>query len=398
MADPRDTPAELTAPLDDESFYGGDPFPHYARLRREAPIAWNPGRGYWALTRHADVVAVSRDAETFCSGKGILTMEIGVEYPFPPTMMHTDPPAHTRYRKLVQPAFAPSVIRAMEGAVRSRAAALVGRIEPGAAFDFTAAVAVPFPLMVISQLLGLVDVDYDRFFLWSEAAIPGASDMSWEESQRHQAEMREHLLALTLSRRGAEGSDVTTVLANGVVDGERLTDDEIVMFQNQLLVAGNETTRNMLSGGVWALATSPGEWSRLRADRALVPTAVEEWLRWTSPVISFMRTATRDTALSGVPIAAGDPVLMLYAAANRDEAEFGPTAERFDAGRNPNHHVAFGLGQHFCLGAALARLEGRAILEALLDRFRTIEPAGEIERTRSSIIAGVRRTPVVMRA
>jgi cytochrome P450 len=210
--------------------------------------------------------------------------------------------------------------------------------------------------------------------------------------------MRDHLLALTLARRGADGSDVTTVLANGVVDGERLTDDEIVMFQNQLLVAGNETTRNMLSGGVWALAANPAEWDRLRADSALVGTAVEEWLRWTSPVISFMRTATRDAAIGGVPIAAGDPVLMLYAAANRDEAEFGPTAERFDVGRDPNHHVAFGMGQHFCLGAALARLEGRALLEALLARVRTIEPAGEIERTGSSIIAGVRRTPVCLRS
>ena len=397
MLDPRAVPAELTAPLDDEAFYARDPFPHYARLRREAPVAWNAGRGYWALSRHADVVAVSRDPATFCSGKGILPMEIGVEYPFPPTMMHTDPPAHTRYRKLVQPGFAPSVIRALEVSVRARVAARLDTLAVGGTVDFTAEVAVPIPLMVMSDLLGLTDVDYDRFFMWSEAAIPGASDMSWEESQRWQADMRDTLLAFTLARRGKDGDDVTTVLANTVVDGERLTDDEILMFQNQLLVAGNETTRNMMSGGLWALATEPRQWRRLLADRALISTAVEEWLRWTSPVISFMRTATRKTTVGGVPIEAGEPLLMLYASANRDEAAFGADAGRFDVARDPNPHVAFGHGQHFCLGAALARLEGRILLEELLARFAAVEPAGALVRTRSSVIAGITSMPRVFR-
>jgi cytochrome P450 len=397
MFSPRDTPADLTAPLDDESFYAGDPFPHFARLRSEAPVAWNAARGYWALSRHAEVLEVSRDPATFCSGKGILTMEIGVEYPFPPTMMHTDPPAHTRYRKLVQPGFAPSVIRALERSLRGRVAKLLDGIAPNEAIDFTKEVAVPIPLMVISDLLGLVDVDYHRFFMWSEAAIPGASDMTWEETQRWQADMRDTLLAFTLSRRGKEGEDVTTVLANSVVDGEQLSDDEILMFQNQLLVAGNETTRNMMSGGMWALATTPGEWQRLADNRTLLPTAVEEWLRWTSPVIAFMRTATRDAKVDDVPIAKGDPLLLLYASANRDEAAFGPTASRFDVARDPNPHVAFGYGQHFCLGAALARLEGRVLLEELLQRFNAVEPGGPLVRTRSSVIAGITRAPLVFR-
>jgi len=396
MIDPRNAPEALWAPLDDPGFYAADPFAHYARLRREAPVLWNPSRGYWAVSRHDDVLAVSRDPATFCSSRGILTMEIGVTYPFPPTMMHTDPPAHTRYRKLVQPGFAPSVIRALEPRVRARAAELVARLAPGAAVDFTAAVAIPFPLMIISELLGITDVDYERFYLWSEAAIPGASDLPVDEILRLQEDQRTYLLALTLSRRGQEGTDLTTVLANGVVDGDRLSDDEILMFQNQLLVAGNETTRNMISGGMWALAGTPGAWERLRADRALVPKAVEEWLRWTTPVISFMRTATRDTAVAGVPVAAGEPVLMLYASANRDEVAFGATADRFEVGRDPNPHVAFGYGQHFCLGAALARLEGRALLEALLDRFAAVEPAGAIVRTGSPVIAGVRHTPLVL--
>jgi cytochrome P450 len=169
------------------------------------------------------------------------------------------------------------------------------------------------------------------------------------------------------------------------------------MFLVQLLVAGNETTRNMISGGLVALADRPADWERLRRDRALVPTAVEEMLRWTSPVVSFMRTATHDTELSGQAIREGEPVLMLYASANRDERQFGPTADRFDIGRDPNHHVAFGFGAHFCIGATLARIEARVLLEELLDRFDAVEPAGDVERSSSAVIAGVKRAPLVFR-
>lgn len=166
------------------------------------------------------------------------------------------------------------------------------------------------------------------------------------------------------------------------------------MFLNQLLVAGNETTRNMISGGLWALATHPDQWDRLVTDRSLADTAVEEWLRWTTPVVAFMRTAVVDTTLGGQVIAAGDPVLMLYAAANRDPAVFGADAGSFRVDRTPNPQVALGFGPHFCIGAALARIEGRAVLGALLDRFSALEPAGELVRSGSPIIAGVRQAPI----
>ena len=182
-----------------------------------------------------------------------------------------------------------------------------------------------------------------------------------------------------------------------LLDRFSLTDAELTMFLVQLLVAGNETTRNMISGGLVALAERPTEWERLRGDRSVLPSAVEEMLRWTSPVVSFMRTATRDTELGGRTIAAGEPVLMLYASANRDERQFGPTANRFDSGREPNHHVAFGFGTHFCIGATLARIEGRVLLDELLDRFETVELAGDVERSHSSVIAGVKRAPLVFR-
>jgi cytochrome P450 len=169
------------------------------------------------------------------------------------------------------------------------------------------------------------------------------------------------------------------------------------MFLVQLLVAGNETTRNLVSGGLVALAERPEAWERLRRNRSLVQTTVEEMLRWTTPVVSFMRTATRDAELGGQAIRKGDAVLMLYASANRDERQFGPTADRFDIGRDPNHHVAFGFGAHFCIGATLARIEARVLLEELLDRFGSIEPAGEVQRSNSSVIAGVKHAPLVFR-
>ena len=387
----------LAATLEEPGFYAGNPFPHYARLRAEAPLAWNAELGYWAVSKHADVVAISRDPEAFCSGKGILTFEIGVEYPSPPTMMHTDPPDHTRYRKLVQPGFAPTRMRALATRVRARADELVARVPAGKEFDAVETLAVPFPLWIIAELLGIPESDWERFYQWSEASIPGATDWPPEECQRLQAEMHAYLLATTAARRVDPRDDIISVLAQAEVEGETLRDDELVMFLNQLLVAGNETTRHAISGGIAALAERPDQWKRLVDDRSLLDTATEEILRWTTPVISFMRTATAPTQIRGVDIAEGDPLLLLYAAANRDEEEFGNNAEEFDVGRDPNHEVALGFGPHFCLGAALARIEIKAMLEALLDRFTVLESAGEVERTASFVIAGISHAPVVLR-
>src|SRR5258707_3895467 len=231
---------DLAATLEEPGFSPGEPLPHYARLRRGAPVAWNAELGYWAISKHADVVAISRDPEAFCSGKGILTFEIGVEYPSPPTMMHTDPPDHTRYRKLVQPGFAPSRMRALAPRVRARAEELVERIEPGTECDVVESLAVPFPLWIIAELLGIPQPDWPRFYQWSEASIPGAPDWPPEECQRLRAGMHEYLLATTKERRDDPRDDIISVLAHAEVDGETLRDDELVMFLNQLLVAGNQ--------------------------------------------------------------------------------------------------------------------------------------------------------------
>ncbi len=394
---------DLTAPLLDPSFYAGDPYPLYARLRDEAPLARNDTLGLWIASTHAEVTAISRDTDTFCSGKGIMVMEIGAEYPTPPTMMHTDPPDHARYRSLVQPGFRPTFMRALEPSIRARAVALVDRIEAGVPVDIVSELAVPLPLQVISDLLGVPEDEWPRFFRWSEAVIPGATDWPEEERAALSGEMVTYLLAAAADRRANPRDDIISELGAAEVDGDRLTDAELGMFLVQLLVAGNETTRNMMSGGLLGFAGEPGEWEALRvrylmsANRAL-PLAIEEMLRWTTPVVSFMRTTTRPTELAGRQLGANEPVLMLYASANRDETVFGPTASVFDAARDPNPHVAFGFGAHFCIGAVLARVEGRILLEELLNRFGSLESVGPVVRTASPVIAGVRSAPLVFTA
>lgn len=396
--DRRDRPTDpaLTDPLFDDRFYAGDPFPHYARLRSEAPLVWHADPGIWIASRYAEVISVSRDAEQFCSAKGIMTFEIGVEYPSPPTMMHTDPPEHTGYRQAVAVGFRPTRVKALEESVRRRVNGLVAALPSDEPVDVVHHLAAPLPLMMICSLLGLPEDEWTTFLEFSDAAIPGAAPMSDERRAELMGESESVLREHIAQRRRVTGDDyvadlVTADLPAG--DGSRrpLTDDEIYMIVNQLLIAGNETTRNLISGGLVALAEAPGQWARLREDPGLIPTAVEELLRWTTPVVAFMRTATRDTALAGRWIHAGDPVLLVYASANRDESEFGPTAGVLDVGRRPNHHLAFGFGPHVCVGAALARLEGRVVLEALTRRFAEVAVTGAVERTPSGIIAGVHR-------
>jgi cytochrome P450 len=390
----------LTDALLDPATYAGDLHRVLDRLRRMGPLAWNGTTGFWAVTRHAEVSEVSADPARFCSKQGILVDEIGVTYDNPPTMMHADPPEHTRYRKLVRPGFTNAVVRSLEPLVRERTAklldALVAEAAGGAVVDVTALLAVPLPIQLIATLVGLPEADERRLFLWSEAAIPGAVDLTPEERDGLLGEMAVELLGLAAARRSDPRDDVVSMLAAYEEDGETLTDDELGMFLIQLLVAGNETTRNAISGALVALADHPDQLERLAADPVLLPSAVEEVLRWTTPVTSFLRTAVDDTELDGVPVAAGDPLLLLYASANRDEAEFGPTAGTFDVGRAPNHHVALGHGPHFCLGAALARLELSVVLEGVADRWSRLQVAGPVVRSGSSVIAGIKAAPLVL--
>jgi cytochrome P450 len=375
----------------DPALYETDPHPLFARLRAEAPVAWNEEHGFWAVSTYPEVSRVESEHETFCASKGILVDEIGTTYESPPTILHSDPPAHTRYRRLVQPGFKPSVVKALDPVVRARAKVLVDRLVPDEAVDVVSGLAVPLPLLVISEMLGVPEEDWERCYEWSEAVVPGATDWPQEKKDALMAEMVDYLVSATKARRDEPRQDVLTELAQAELDGEQLSDAELAMFLVQLLVAGNETTRNLIAAGLVALAERPDQYARLVEDHSLVPSAVEELLRWTSPVLSFMRTATHDTELRGVSIAEGEPLLMLFASANRDEAVFGPSASQLDVGRQPNPHIAFGFGNHFCLGAALARLEGRVVLEELVSRFAGLELAGTVDRTGSSVVAGMRK-------
>jgi len=357
-------------------------------------VCWCPDPGLWAVSRHADVVAVSRDPATFCSSKGVLPMDIGRELPeIPGALLYVDPPAHGRYRRLVNPSFSTAAVRRLEPGIRDRARALLDAVHPGEVVDVVAELAVPYPLQVIADLLGVPAEDWPRFAVWTDHMIAAATEIT-DETATVLGEMSEYFLGLVASRRDGGGADLVSVLGRAELDGHRLGDGELMMFYGQLLVAGNETTRNLIAGGLVALAEHPAQWARLRADPGLVPRAVEELLRWTSPVISFLRTATRRTRVGDVTVEEGDPVLLLYASANRDEAAFGPDAGRLDVGRHPNPHLAFGYGEHVCLGAALARLEARVFLEEALGRFRVLEPAGPVQRLASEVIAGLRQAPL----
>jgi len=384
---------DLTACLLDGELYAGDPYPLLARLRREAPVARDERFGFWALTRHADVHDVSRDNRVFVSGYGVNHAHFVPEpLEVPGSLLSCDPPTHTRYRKILWEAFTPTKIRALEPRIRERAVALLDAVDPGSVVEMVSAVSVPYPLIVLADLMGLPADDWREYCDWMDAAVrtnnPDASDADRQVVD----DMRVFLLEQVAEREGSDAPGVITMVANHRNDdGSPLSVRERLMFLLQLFIAGNETTRNTITGGLVGLAAEPGQWDALRADRSLVDSAVEEMLRWSTAVTHFFRTAVVDTEIGGVAVAAGDKVFMSYTSANRDEAAFGPSADTFDVRRSPNPQIAFGFGAHFCLGAALARLEVRILLEEMLDRFATLELAGPVVRLPNVAIAGIGR-------
>ncbi|MFC9976274.1 cytochrome P450 [Spirillospora sp. NPDC127200] len=376
----------------DGCFEHGHPHGLYARVRAAGAPVRHPDLPLWVAGTHAQVHRAATDPAAFRSGDGILISEIGHSYDAPPTIMHTDPPDHTRYRALVAPAFRPAAMRRLEGAVRERIRALLAPVD--GPFDVVAGLAVPLPLQVICLLLGIPEDDWPRFFRWSEAIIPDAApELAESERTALRIECGTYLVEAAHRRRAEPRDDVVSQLALAELDGDRLTDLELVMFLIQLLVAGNETTRHALSGGLRAFAEHPEQWAALRGRPGeLLGTAVEEILRWTTPVVYFLRTATRPVSLGGAELAEGDRVMLLYGAANRDPDAFGPDADRFDIARRPEAPgLAFGFGPHFCLGAALARMEIRLLLEELLPRAERIGAAGEPVHNGSSVVTGLRR-------
>jgi len=382
----------------------GVPHDQFDRLRREAPVHWHPepgDSGFWAITKHADVRHVSHEWQTFSSEVGatfIPTQEEEAMASLRLTILNMDPPKHHRYRRLVSRGFTPRMIGKLTEEIERRAAAVVDNVCERGEIEFVEEVAAQLPVQMICEMIGLEPDLWPRMFEISNQLIGSRDDPDYQElpggPQAAAAEIYALCDAVAADRRANPRDDIMTALVDAEVDGERLDDLELNLFFITLVVAGNETTRNLINHSMQALMEHPDQAQRLRDDPSLWDTAVEEMLRWGSSIHNFRRTATRDTELRGVPIAEGDKVVMYYASANRDEDVF-PDPHRFDVGRTPNDHVAFGGGGvHYCLGASLARAEIKATMRQLVTRLPDIELAGPIDRLHSDFVNGIKRMPV----
>lgn len=408
--------ADLTA----EQVLGPDEFkahgyPHAAwkTLRRDAPVRYfdmGPRPGFWAVTRRDDIVWLSKQPTKFLNAPRVAVF---ADSPPPdPTkpnrailrhLLNMDPPDHAEYRNLASAWFTPRAIARRRPEIERIADDLVDEIAQKGEIDFVEDFTAPLTLSVLADMLGVPRSDWRRMFEWTNQ-IAGASDPEYqvgggdsgEQMRLTLQEMNVYFAEMVAERRARPTDapdDIVSVLANAEFRGGEVPTLELLSYFALLVVAGNETTRNAASGGMLALIENPGELAKLRADLSLVPKATEEIVRWTSPVIQFCRTPVEDLELRGQKIPAGENLCLLYPSANRDEAAF-EDPDTFKVDRSPNPHIGFGIGEHFCLGANLARLEIRIALEKLVPRLERVELAGEMERMRSSFLGGVKRMPV----
>ncbi len=388
----------MTATLDPRipgTFTAPDYFERLAELRADAPVQ-QVDDDVFTVARYDEVRAISRHPTDFCSSRGVLVND---PLRFAPadmsgSVLHMDPPDHAEYRKLVNREFTPRGVSGLEARIRELAVEVLDAVVPDEAVDFVGAVAAPFPVQVIAELLGVGDADRGDFRRWSDAMIE-APDTKDPAVFALAGELWRFLDEQLRERAAAPRDDLMSMLVHAEVQGHRLSHAEARMFCVSLLVAGNETTRHLVSGAALALADHPDQCRVLAGNPGSIPAAVEESLRWVTPIQAFGRTATRDTEVLGVVIPADAFVIMLYASANRDEAAFGPTANRFDVTRPMDPpHLAFGFGEHLCLGAALARLEARIVLEELLARWGTWTVVAEPTWTVSTLVRGMSELPV----
>ncbi len=361
-----DHPTHPDIHLLDGNFYAAGPHPAFRWMREHAPVYWDAEGKVWGVALHEDVLEVSRQPELFCSGRSSRP-----DSPPIPSMINLDDPAHRRRRGLVSRGFTPRRVGNHDTKIRQTCRELVNAIAPKGRCDFVAEVAAPLPMILIGDLLGVLPEDRLMLQRWSDELIAGTSMTATPEVMQAAArafgEYAAYNRSVVADRRAHPRDDLMSVLVQAVIDGEKLSDDDLLQEGLLILVGGNETTRHVLTGGCEALCRNPDQLRRLAADPSLIPIAVEEMLRWVTPIQNMNRTATRDTVLRDQQIRAGDKLLLLYPSANRDERVFADPF-RFDAARDPNPHLAFGFGAHFCLGASLARLELRLLFEELLPR------------------------------
>jgi linalool 8-monooxygenase len=388
-----------------------DGIPHevFTRLRRDTPIAWNPednGRGFWAVTRYEDIVAVSKRPEVFSSDRkhgghrmfdenvsGVAG--VGADRTEAP-MISMDPPEHNQYRRMVSPGFAPRRVRQLEERIRERVITILDHLKDADTCDFVTDIAAELPIQMLAELMGVPQEDRSKLFEWSNALI-AEDDAEYRPSPEALAEkitaMSEYALLLWRERLECPGDDLISMLVHSRIDGDAMTAERYIGTFILLVAAGNETTRNSLSGGFLALAEHPAEKQRLIANPALLGSAASEMVRWVSPVMHMRRTAVAPAQIGEQLIRPGDKVILWYCSGNRDETIFADP-DRFDVARAEPPHIGFGTGQHFCLGARLAEMQIRTFYEEFLRRYPEARPIGEVQRMRSNFIVGYKSIPI----
>ena len=380
----------------DGRFYLDRPFEHYRWLRRHVPVYWDEIGGVWGIALHEDIMAVSKSPDVFCSGMGSRP-----DSPPIPSMINLDDPQHKRRRNLVNKGFTPRRVEDHEAKIREICRRLIAAVAPRGECEFVREIAAPLPMVVIGDLLGVEPEDHDMLLRWSDELIAATNGTASPEvmlrAAKSAGEYVQYALRVIADRRAKPPQDdLMSVLVYAEIDGEKLSDEELIQESLLILVGGDETTRHVISGGMQALIENPEQRALLLADPRKIPTAVEELLRWVTPIVNMNRTATRDTELRGRKIRAGEKLLLLYTSGNRDERVFAQP-DRLDVLRDPNDHVAFGgYGSHFCLGSSLARLELRVMFEELLARLPdmrlgTSEP---LPLRPSNFIVGIEHMPV----
>lgn len=389
------TPADTSIDLVDGAFYGGDPFPAFAWMRQHQPVYFDQRNEVWGVTRYRDIKAVSRDPDTFSSAGGIRPDNGPL-----PMMIDMDAPEHVRRRRLVSAGFTPRRVRESEGAIREVCNWIIDKVCEQGSCDFVSDIAAPLPMVMIGDMLGVAPEDRDDLLRWSDDMLKasGVNDLeAVERSAQAFTEYNDYIGQVIEDRRrtGAQ-DDLVGTLVHAEIDGDRLDQSSLVYESLLILIGGDETTRHVISGGMAELLARPDQWSRLRQDPSLLPVAVEEMLRWVSPIKNMCRTATRDVELAGSQVRQGQKLLLLYPSANRDEEIF-ERPEEFDIARSPNEHVAFGFGAHFCLGNQLARLELRVMFEQLLARLPDIARADDqpLALRQANFVSGIEAMPVV---
>ena len=389
-------PTSPAVRLLDGRFYAEDPYAAYRWMRENAPVYWDEEARVWGLARYADLYAAERDPKTFSNAQGIRP-----ENPPLPQMIDFDDPEHRRRRRLVSAGFTPKGLADREPRIREICVTLIERARARGSFDFVADLAAWLPLIVIADMLGVEEDAHADLLRWSETMIcassRGTPDLLARATEAYLAYTDYQRAVIADRRARPPQNDLVSILCRAEIDGDRLDDDSILHESLLILVGGDETTRHVLVGGTYELLCDPAARAALAADPVRIPTAVEEMLRWVSPIQNMARTATRDVEMGGQTIHEGEKVLLLFPAANRDPEVF-PEPERFDVARTPNEHLAFGLGAHFCLGAVLARIELKVMFEELLRRMPTLRLASDEPPARraSNFISGIERLPVVL--